>query len=310
MLRKRLIASAIIISVLLGLIYLDFYLGADEVLGRPGIVLAPLVVVLLLMASAELISLLEGGGLQVRKWSTMVGVQLVFVFSVVPIVWRDYPADCAFGKSGWTLIGIAAAIGLAFMAEMAHFKEPGESVQKISSNLFALGYLGVLASFFAALRFFHDNVWGMIAVLSLIIVCKFADSAAYFFGKTMGKHKLAPILSPKKTAEGLWGSFFGGIIASAFVFYILTPLMTGASIAENAKSTKIIGVLIYGVVVTLAGVLGDLAESLIKRDMKKKDSSSWLPGLGGVLDIVDSVIVAAPASFACWAAGLVGPEAN
>ena len=86
--------------------------------------------------------------------------------------------------------------------------------------------------------------------------------------------------------------------------------MTGTTFTENEKTTKILGVIVYGIVVTITGVVGDLAESMIKRDMNKKDSSSWLPGLGGVLDILDSVIVAAPASFACWAAGLDGPEAN
>ena len=63
----------------------------------------------------------------------------------------------------------------------------------------------------------------------------------------------------------------------------------------------------YGVIVTVAGVIGDLAESLLKRDMERKDSSSWMPGLGGVLDILDSLLLAAPAGYFCWVSGMLGP---
>jgi phosphatidate cytidylyltransferase len=65
--------------------------------------------------------------------------------------------------------------------------------------------------------------------------------------------------------------------------------------------------LLYGLILAAAGMHGDLAESMLKRDMQRKDSSTWLPGLGGVLDIVDSVLVAAPCAYLCWVLGLVGP---
>jgi phosphatidate cytidylyltransferase len=64
---------------------------------------------------------------------------------------------------------------------------------------------------------------------------------------------------------------------------------------------------IYGVVLAIAGMLGDLAESMLKRDMERKDSSTWLPGLGGVLDIIDAVLFAGPVAWLCWVFGLVGP---
>jgi phosphatidate cytidylyltransferase len=64
---------------------------------------------------------------------------------------------------------------------------------------------------------------------------------------------------------------------------------------------------LYGLLVAVAGMVGDLAESLLKRDMKCKDSSTWMPGLGGVLDILDSLLVAGPVAYGCWVVGLVGP---
>ena len=67
------------------------------------------------------------------------------------------------------------------------------------------------------------------------------------------------------------------------------------------------GSLAYGLILAVAGMIGDLTESMLKRDMERKDSSTWLPGLGGVLDIIDAVLVAAPVSYLCWVAGLVGP---
>ncbi len=306
MLGKRLIASSIIIPVLIGLVWLDFYFAQATQVGHAGLILSPMALILLVLATGEMLSILSAGGLHPNKWSTFGGALLVFVFSCAPMLWKvgEYPPDCAFGKLGWPLIGIAGAVGLAFIAEIISYKEPGESVVKISANLMVVTYLGGLMAFLSALRFVSDNAWGMIAILSVVIICKFSDSTAYFLGKTFGKRKLFPILSPKKTYEGLAGALIGGVLASVFVFYVMVPW-----IFQIDSSAKILGVIIYGLVVAAAGTAGDLAESLIKRDMQKKDSSSWLPGLGGVLDIMDSILAASPAAFACWAAELVGPQA-
>jgi phosphatidate cytidylyltransferase len=103
--------------------------------------------------------------------------------------------------------------------------------------------------------------------------------------------------------EGAVGGIIFAAIASVVFFYGLVPLIVG----EGARAPNWWGCLIYGVVIGLAGIIGDLSESLLKRDMERKDSSRWLPGLGGVLDILDSVLMAAPPAYLCWVAGLVGP---
>jgi len=150
---------------------------------------------------------------------------------------------------------------------------------------------------------YHDNQWGMTALLSVIIIVKVSDSGAYTVGRTFGKHKMAPRLSPGKTIEGAIGGVITACLTSWLVFQFLVPVL----VDEPGSPTRLLATIVYGLIVAIAGMLGDLAESLIKRDCEQKDSSRWLPGLGGVLDVLDSVLAAAPAAFVCWAVGLVGP---
>ena len=162
---------------------------------------------------------------------------------------------------------------------------------------------GLLTSFLIALRVYHGNRWGMAAVVSLIFVTKMSDTGAYFVGRSLGRHKMTPILSPKKTIEGGIGGVVTACLCSWLYFRWFVPWLVG----PDAVATPWWGCVLYGVVIAVAGVWGDLAESLLKRDMERKDSSRWMPGLGGVLDVLDSLLVAAPAAYLCWAAGLVGP---
>jgi phosphatidate cytidylyltransferase len=112
---------------------------------------------------------------------------------------------------------------------------------------------------------------------------------------------MTPLLSPGKTWEGAAGAIVMACAASWLCLGVLTPWLTG-----HPAQTPLWGVIAYGAALALMGMIGDLAESLIKRDMGLKDSSAWLPGLGGVLDIIDSLLVAAPVAYLFWAAGIVG----
>ena len=124
-----------------------------------------------------------------------------------------------------------------------------------------------------------------------------SDAGAYFAGKQLGKHKLAPVLSPGKTVEGLVGGIVAAIVASAIVFALIMP-----SVVVGYKPNWL-AVLGYALMISILGVVGDLSESLIKRDMRCKDSSGWLPGLGGIMDIADSVILAGPVAYLWWQTG-------
>jgi phosphatidate cytidylyltransferase len=157
-------------------------------------------------------------------------------------------------------------------------------------------YLSMLFGFLVPHRLLQNsNGLGVIAVVGLIATVKMSDSFAYFIGKRFGTIKLAPKLSPGKTIQGSLAAPVGGIVAMAIVVYLVAPLIFGITIAKPWW-----WFLVYGIVVTGAGMVGDLAESLIKRDADTKDSSRWLPGLGGVLDILDSMIFAAPVSYFLW----------
>jgi phosphatidate cytidylyltransferase len=122
----------------------------------------------------------------------------------------------------------------------------------------------------------------------ILVVVKSTDIGAYFGGRALGKHKLIPWLSPGKTWEGLvCGLLTAGLIGSLFSRWI------------NPPSYHLIWWkgLIFGIVIGGIGQLGDLLESLMKRDAEVKDSSKLIPGFGGILDITDSPLLAAPFAY-------------
>ena len=130
-------------------------------------------------------------------------------------------------------------------------------------------------------------------LLSLVAVVKAGDVAAYAVGSVVGRTRLAPALSPGKTWEGAAASVAGSLMAAWFVIE-----RTGLDAANRPWG----GWIVYGLAIGLAGMLGDLAESLLKRESGSKDSGTSLGGLGGVLDLVDSLLFAAPVAWLLWVA--------
>ena len=191
-----------------------------------------------------------------------------------------------------TLLAIAAGVLIAFVGEMLRFKLPGGHLINLTGAVFAIVYVGLLGSFLVMLRI----AYGVPALVSMIIVAKLCDVGAYTVGRLIGRHKMAPSLSPGKTIEGAVGGIAFAILGAWLSVAVLFPLATG-----SPSQTTWVGVVIYGLSVGLAGMLGDLAESLIKRDVMRKDSGTNVPGFGGFLDIYDSLLLAAPVAFGLWA---------
>jgi len=146
----------------------------------------------------------------------------------------------------------------------------------------AIAGFWLLAPCWLALVTLHSRVEdGPVYVLFLLTLIWVADSAAYFSGRRWGNKKMAPNVSPGKTMAGLWGAVAGGIIWSAAGIYLLQPVQS-------------VGFIALCMVTVLFSVLGDLAESMFKRNARVKDSGNLLPGHGGVLDRIDSITAAAP----------------
>ncbi|HJZ58822.1 MAG TPA: phosphatidate cytidylyltransferase [Gemmataceae bacterium] len=237
-------------------------------------------------AARELLRLLP---LEVRPNEplTLAFVVLIALCNWLPAV-RSVVAIPA-GLDALYLIGAAVVVGMvaAFLREMWNFTGPNRCTERVALAAFILLYLGVLPSFFAQIRWLGDSLstW---ALALAVFVPKGNDIGAYFTGKfltgrVLGRHHMTPLLSPKKT----WQGAVGGMLASVVV-------AVGINQFGSVIPGGWVGAIGFGLTVGLAGVLGDLAESLIKRDLETKDAATSIPGFGGVLDVVDSLLFAAP----------------
>ena len=292
----RLFSAAALIVPLLTVIWLDDQYNA----GRPGIWLCPIAVIVGVMACQEVNWLLSRKGLAVSRLPNLLATFSVLFVSLAPLLWIEYPVDCVIGKPGWSLLGMALAVAIIFTSELIRYREPGESLTRLATGLFAAVYSGLLLSFLIQLRFLHDGRIGLLALIATILIVKLSDAGAYFVGRAIGKNKLAPHLSPGKTIEGFCGGLMFAMGGAWAVHSWLLP-----TFAPDTSVGSLVWYLVYGVTLAIAGVLGDLSESLMKREAREKDSSRWLRGLGGVLDVIDSMLSTAPVSFAWWASGLL-----
>ena len=306
MLHWRLIIGSIIIAALVGLCWLDFHAP------RPGVVLLPLAVLGSLLSAAEVLGFYSHGDRQPIPWVIYTGTMLTVLLSAAPMLWEVYPSEGGpIGRLGWLALGMTASVLVALAGEVRRYQEPGGVAAKLALSVLAIIHAGGLMGFIVQLRLLGDGPWGtdgrwgLVALVSMIAVVKVSDMGAYFVGKQIGRNKMAPVLSPGKTWEGLAG---GLVVAAIAALILLGPVARLMSCDPGRTGVMwAIGACAYGVILAIAGLLGDLTVSLLKRDAGVKDSSLWLPGFGGVLDILDSLLVAAPVAYVCWLLRLVGP---
>jgi phosphatidate cytidylyltransferase len=278
MLRTRLWMGAVLIGLVVGV------LVVDQALAPWFPFLFALVAALALACMWELLSLLNPV-VRPARWMCLVGVAAIMVANWLPhLPWAPN------GVSAWELIAgvFAAFVVLMFLVEMATFKEPGRSVGRMALAVWLLGYLGLLPSFLAQQRWLGLPAHGTAALALTVFVPKCADIGAYFTGRMLGRHRMAPVLSPKKTWEGACGGLTAAVIAA-----IALDRFGPAPLLQDSWAFEI-G---FGLSVGVAGMFGDLAESLVKRDCREKDASHAVPGFGGVLDVVDAILFAAPVSY-------------
>lgn len=300
MLRWRLTLGTLLIAALIALCWLDHRAAT------PGVWLMPLALVLSVLGSHELLSLLAARGLRPLPWLIQGGSLLIVGSNLATIGWPEN----RLGALGWPFAAFALGVVAAFAGEMRRYERPGEVMERLALAVFGMAYVGVLLSFVVQLWLLDllpgirpGGPWGVPALVSLVIVVKMCDTGAYTAGRLFGRHKMAPVLSPGKTIEGAIGGLAFAVMGAWLAFGWLIPSMA----SPIGGSYLWVRWTLFGLLVGATGMLGDLAESLIKRDVGRKDSGAWVPGFGGVLDILDSILIGAPVAYLCWVLGLVGP---
>lgn len=228
-------------------------------------------------ASYELAQALRKADFHVPRIPTV-----VVAVAAVPIAY--------YGGAGGQLLAVVAGILIVSLWRLIEQAVPGHRrsgallLRDLAAGAFVQGYVTFLATFAVVLTAAEGGQWW---TLAFIVTAVAADTGAYAFGLMFGKHPMAPVISPKKTWEG----FAGGAAASLIAGVLLSTLMLG--------NTWWFG-LIFGAAIFLSASLGDLVESLIKRDIGIKDMSSWLPGHGGFLDRLDSILPSAAVAFVAF----------
>lgn len=250
--------QAIVVGLTLGLGFLAVLIFSPLAFGLFVTALVAVAVVELVGALRQVGSRLSRVGMVLLALAPMVGA---YLYGPVGVLWTLLGAIVVVGV-------VRGAFGLFSQSAKTH------TVDDIARGIFVLVYLPFLASFAVVLATLPGGKWW---VLSAVITVVTVDTGAYAVGLSVGKHKLAPKISPGKTWEGFAGSAVLASIAGA----LLGQFMIGEG--------WLVGIFIALVLVASA-TLGDLVESLIKRDIGVKDISSWLPGHGGFLDRLDSVV--------------------
>jgi phosphatidate cytidylyltransferase len=160
-------------------------------------------------------------------------------------------------------------------------------ITSTAATLFGLMYVAWLLNFIQKINFF-PNVNGPFYVLYFILVTKFSDSGAYAVGSLIGKHKMIPRISPGKTWEGFGGALAVSTGASVLFWWLARGKLAGMTLVHA---------IVLGIILSSAAVVGDLIESVFKREAAVKDSGRFLPGIGGILDLLDSLLFNAPLMY-------------
>ncbi|MCI0332719.1 MAG: phosphatidate cytidylyltransferase [Planctomycetes bacterium] len=303
MLRWRLILGGLFIAALVGLCVLDYRAAL------PGAYLLPVAVALSLLGAGELLAMFRRQGHQPPAWAVYGGTLMTVLAAGVPgVLNSDWPGAAAVGQLGWLTIGLAAGLLMALVATLMRFQSPGRASADLALTCFVVLYVGGLMGFMVQLRLLdgrpgNNRYLGMLALVSLIATVKMSDTGQYWVGRRLGRHKLAPVVSPGKTWEGA----AGGVVTAIVTAWIIFTAGARGIVEVSAITISPLTIVFFGATVAAAGIIGDLAESLLKRDAGVKDSSTWLPGFGGVLDLLDSLLGAAPVAYLFWVAVILGP---
>ncbi len=251
----------------------------------PGALLLLAAFALSILGARELAAILQGKGItasrRITSFAACVGLT---VSCLIP---RDLHATDGQAFSGVAVVATAAVLVLTgAILFYARGRNTQGVIAAVGGTLLAFVYLGLMFGFYLGIRRDH-SAWMIFWVVATVKSC---DIGAYFTGRSLGRHKLIPWLSPGKTWEGL----AGGVALSALASVGWLLLLRSAGVVGFPGYLP---ALLAGVIFGLVGQAGDLLESLFKRDAGFKDAGGTLPGFGGILDVLDSPLLVAPVAY-------------
>lgn len=282
--------------------------------------LIPLLFTILAFGGAiELSRMMKSTGLRPQVlWAVFWSMGLMLApWLISGILLPRYPSTLS--DSQWQLAVVAIALGGTVLGVLPRRDQTG-ALANVAATWGIIIYAGFLPSFAVQLRchqFLHgpNGAWLILIVLTVI---KISDIGAYFIGSAIGRHKLIPWISPKKSIEGAIGGIACSVAVSLFFWYVfdwtrpeemshVPAFVSGAATAETVPllhtMTRLFHalsktqVIVFGILMSVSGQLGDLLESVFKRAAGAKDSAHLLPAFGGVLDIIDSPVLAFPVAW-------------
>ncbi|CAM3269605.1 phosphatidate cytidylyltransferase [Tsukamurella hominis] len=234
----------------------------------------PLVAAAMAVATWEVVKRFRAAGTNLELWPMLIGGQA--------IIWLSWP----LGTEGVLAAFVATVLVAIVWRLLGHQStaEPNSFTRDISTTVFVLAWVPLFASFGAMLVLPEDRGPQRVAALIILVVC--SDVGGYASGVVFGKHPMVPAISPKKSWEGFAGSMVAGAVGAVLVLKFLLDV------------NPVWGLLL-GPVVVITATLGDLLESQVKRDLGIKDMGTLLPGHGGIMDRLDSLL---PSAVVVWAA--------
>lgn len=276
---RRLVTSVILWTALIAALFSSSVFISDGVF----------IVFIALLAAAglmEFYGLAEKRGLVSFKWCGLLGGVLLMVGTFLNLTGHlglhNSPARVNDFETSFLILFVLGLCVRQFLS-----KSNTTGIATIATTLLGLMYVPWLLNFIQKINFFPD-VEGKYFLLYFILVTKFSDMGAYSVGSLIGRHKMIPRISPGKTWEGFGGAIVVSTAASLVFVHFFGDRMAGMNWLHAV---------VLGIVLSLTAVVGDLIESLFKREAGVKDSGNFFPGIGGILDLLDSLLFNAPIMY-------------